>query len=400
VSVSRMCTPIGFLASLVIIALPVGAAAQSEMAAPYRFSGGPAMLSNSFNGVPGSHQPLMGWEASAVFPAWRGVRFKVDVSSFSGTNLSTQEHANFILGGATYECGLRRERVFAQALFGDGGFNRTWGPNGAAGSTASFAEVLGGGLDTPVDRYFAIRIEADVQHTDLALIESRTDPVPYHFAGEPHFFGRYLVGLVWTPRGELVRNAPARNSSEPVQSELTVESLNSFGHYHVFAYTWWSYLNVAGIEYNRHSWGRAVGAQLDYVAEILPVVFLRQPRETDVWGDRLSRTFETVPGLGISPIGLRMQWREGKGWKPYYTIKGGMIGFTHKALSNYASYENFSLQQAVGLQFRVNEHFDMRTGVSDFHFSNGFLVPNNPGIDEMAWNAGLSYRFTSRPHRF
>jgi hypothetical protein len=77
-----------------------------------------------------------------------------------------------------------------------------------------------------------------------------------------------------------------------------------------------------------------------------------------------------------------------------------MIGFTQKALSNYASYENFSLQQAVGIQFRLTDRFDVRTGVSDFHFSNGFVVPNNPGIDEMSWNAGLSYHFTSKSFRF
>jgi hypothetical protein len=30
-----------------------------------------------------------------------------------------------------------------------------------------------------------------------------------------------------------------------------------------------------------------------------------------------------------------------------------MIGFTHKALSEYGADENFTLQQSVGIQFRL-----------------------------------------------
>jgi len=125
-----MCRRLGFFASLAVLALPVIAAAQSEISAPYRLFGGFAALSNSFNGLPGSRQPLTGWEASAAFPAWHNLRFKVDVSAFNGSNLSAQQHVFFIMGGAQYEHAIGRERVFADALFGDGGLNRFWGPNG------------------------------------------------------------------------------------------------------------------------------------------------------------------------------------------------------------------------------------------------------------------------------
>ncbi|HEY6488643.1 MAG: acyloxyacyl hydrolase [Terracidiphilus sp.] len=390
-----MVKRLAFFRSLALLALPLAASAQSPETAPYRFSAGYAVLSNSFNGTPGAHQPLIGWDASVELPAWHNLRFKIDASAFSGANLGAQQNAFFILGGGQYQHAIRRERVFAQALVGDGGFNRYWGPNALPGATASFSELLGGGLDTPITRHFALRVEADMQHTNLALIQRLTYALPYHFAGQPHYFGRYAASVVWTPRYEPVR-AGAGNSSAPVQNELIAESLNSFGHFHIFAFTWWSYLNVAGVEYDRHSWGKAFGARLDYVAEVLPVVILRQPTKTDVWGDPFSLSHKTVPGLGISPIGLRILWRDGKRFKPYYTIKGGMIGFTQKAISNYASYEDFSLQQSVGIQFRLTDRYDFRAGVSDFHFSNGFIVPNNPGIDEMSWSGGLSVHFGTR----
>jgi hypothetical protein len=206
--------------------------------------------------------------------------------------------------------------------------------------------------------------------------------------------------MVWTAHAHAHASeagSPGTVIRTPVQSELIFEGLNSFGHYHIFAYTWWSYLAVGGVEYDRHSWGQFIGARLDYVAEVLPVVILRQPSKTGYFGLLESRTFVINPGVGISPIGMRMMWRDGRNWKPYYEVKGGMVGFTQKALSKDASYEDFSLQQSVGMQFRLNSRWDFRCGFSDFHFSNGFVVPNNPGIDEMAYNGGLSYHLGRRP---
>ena len=148
---------------------------------------------------------------------------------------------------------------------------------------------------------------------------------------------------------------------------------------------------MAGVEYDRHSWGRFIGARRDYVAEVLPISILKQPSVTDVYGNRRSRTFEDLYGLGISPAGMRLLWRDGKAFKPYYTVKGGLIAFNQKSVSQYASYFNFSLQQSVGMQFRLTDRWDLRTGFEVFHFSNGFVVPSNPGLDSMAYNVGLTW---------
>jgi hypothetical protein len=388
------------LAALFLLA--PGLKAQSGGSSPYQVFGGFTYLSNSFNGLPGAHQPLTGWDADATLPWFHHLRVAVDFSRLSGTNLGTPQRAMFYMGGGQYEVHFHREGLFVEGLAGDVGMNRNWGPDGALGGKASFTEFLGGGLDTPLTHELAFRVEGGEQHTNLALIESTTDPVPYHLPGLPNNFGRISAGMVWTARSRAVADPPVEPRSsgswrEPVESELILEGLNSFGHYHVFAYTWWSYLTVGGVEYDRHTWGKAIGAQLDYVAEVLPVVILRMPTKTDVFGDPLSTTHKTVPGLGISPIGLRMMWRDGRAWKPYYEVKAGMIGFTQKALSSYASYQNFSLQQSIGTQFRVSTRWDFRCGFSDFHFSNGFMVPNNPGIDEMSYTGGLSYHLGRRP---
>jgi len=390
-------------ASLLLIATLCFAghlAAQDKVTAPYQLYWGYSALTNSPNGLPGSRQPLQGWDASAAFPAWRNLRFKIDVSHYSGSNLGAQQRLLVIMGGGRYEHTFGKERLFAQALFGDAGLNKYWGPNGQAGMTASFSALLGGGADTPIGKHLALHIEAGMQHTNFALIQSVNYAAPYRIPGLPTYFGRYSAGLQWEPilKPDRFVTAQAGNFSRVrPESEIAAEELNSFGHFHIFGNTWWSYLHAAGFEYDRHSWGNFLGARLDYVAEFLPVVILNEPSDTDVWGNPQSPARAVVPGIGITPIGLRMMWRDGNRWKPYYTVKGGMLGFTQKVLSRYASYENFSLQNSAGFQFRINDRWDFRAAINDFHFSNGFVVPSNPGIDEMAWGGGFSYRLGATP---
>jgi hypothetical protein len=393
------------MAGLILTSMLV-ASAQTESRIPFQIHGGYSRLSNSFNGIPGSEKALQGWDASAALPDWHHLRFKLDYSMYRGNNLGDPQHAFFIMGGGQYEATVHHERFYAEALVGEGGLNGTWFKanatgykSGNTGTTASLAEFLGGGIDTPVGRHAAIRVEGGVQHSNFVPITLPPLSVPYHLNGIPNYFGRLTVGMVWLPRlGSAVWPTPESSSRTPVESELIFQGLNSVGHFHIFADSWSSYLSTGGIEYDRHSWGKFIGARVDYSAEILPVMILRQPSKTDIWGDRKSKTFESVPGLSISPIGMRLLWLDGKRLKPYYVIKGGMTGYTKKAFSQYASYENFSLDQSIGIQLRLSDRIDFRAGFGVFHQSNGFVVPSNPGLDEMNWNAGLSYHLgRSRP---
>ncbi len=186
----------------------------------------------------------------------------------------------------------------------------------------------------------------------------------------------------------------AGSSKPPVESEMIVEGLASYGNYRLFASGSGTHLYTAGVEYDRNSWGRFLRAQMDYTAEILPLVLLHAATQYGIDGSPTSSNREIVPGLGIYPIGFRMLWRDEKAWKPYLIAKGGMLGFTQKELSQKATYENFSLQYGFGLQLRMNERLDLRLGLfSDVHFSNAFIVPVNPGLDVMSSTLGVSYHF-------
>jgi len=187
--------------------------------------------------------------------------------------------------------------------------------------------------------------------------------------------------------------AKSTAAKQPVESEIAVEGLASYGNWRLFAGGQDCKLFTAGLEYDRHSWGYFLKARMDYVGEILPVIVLMEPAKADIWGDPLTTAKKWVPGVGFSPIGFRMMWRsDERTWKPYFTTKGGMLAFPQKVLSTQATYESFSLQTAIGVQTKMTQRVDLRLGLfSDFHFSNAFMVPVNPGLDVMNANLALSY---------
>lgn len=186
-----------FFPLVMLLGISTALFAQSERPARYQLYGGYSYLSNTFNGIPGSRQSLNGWDASIAFPSWHGLRFKIDSFAYRGTNIGAQQDAFFVLGGAQYSRRLGRETIFVEGLAGDGGLNRYWGPNQAPGETASFSSVLGGGIDTPIARHFAFRVDGGYQYSNFALINNVQLILPVRIPGLPNNFGRISSGLVW-----------------------------------------------------------------------------------------------------------------------------------------------------------------------------------------------------------
>jgi hypothetical protein len=140
---------------------------------------------------------------------------------------------------------------------------------------------------------------------------------------------------------------------------------------------------------------------MDYAADFMPLVLLKEPATLNPYGVRRSRAGDNkiLPGVAFSPIGLRMQWRHDKSFKPYFTVLGGAIGFTQKALSPDASYYDFTLHESIGFYLKMSERWDMRVGLfGDFHFSNAYITSYNPGLDVMNSQLALSYHLHSRDY--
>ena len=186
-------------------------------------------------------------------------------------------------------------------------------------------------------------------------------------------------------------------AQEPEASAVVFEGLASFGNYNLFASGSGCKLYTGGVEYDRNTWGRFLRAQVDYVGEILPLVLLQEPTQSDYHGYPTTNQRRIVPGIGITPIGFRMLWRRGQRLQPYVEEKGGILAFTRKVINSNATYEDFSLQSSVGMLVKASRRYDVRVSLySDFHMSNAFIVPVNPGLDVMNVSFGLSYNLGGR----
>ena len=237
--------------------------------------------------------------------------------------------------------------------------------------------------------------------TRAQATEAAPDPATQTLSDAPQVPGAATVSNIPSdekaaynpPDTQAAVTTPA-HPSPPVESELIVEGLASYGNYRIFASGRDCKLYTAGVEYDRHSWDYFLKARVDYVAEILPLVLLNEPTQTLPWGQPTTFAHEIVPGFAISPIGFRMLWRNKKAIEPYLTAKGGLIAFPKKVLTQDATYLNFTMQSGFGVQTRLTSRLGLRLGLwNDFHFSNAFMVPVNPGIDMMNANLGLSFHF-------
>ena len=188
-----------------------------------------------------------------------------------------------------------------------------------------------------------------------------------------------------------------RAEQQERRTDLVYEGMASYGNYRVFGVAENAKLYTGGVELDRELWPNVFHTRVDGVVEILPFVLLTQPDKTDIWGNPLTRSRKAVQGAGITPIGFRLLWRDGKRVMPYFETKGSVFGFTQKALSSQATYENWSFHLTQGVQMRIHGHYDLRLGMlSDLHFSNANIVRSNPALDVMNADIGLVYHL-SRP---
>lgn len=173
--------------------------AQSPLPSRYQLFGGYSLVSNSINGVSGSHHPLNGYEIAFAIPPWHDLRFKMNAFQYLGTNLGAPQHPYFVLAGGQYGRNFGKEAAFVEALAGVGNVNADWGANKTIGDTAAFSAIFGGGVDTPLSPHFALRVQGDFQYAYFKQAASRNvgTGTPTYVPGLPTYFGRFASGIVW-----------------------------------------------------------------------------------------------------------------------------------------------------------------------------------------------------------
>jgi len=175
------------------------------------------------------------------------------------------------------------------------------------------------------------------------------------------------------------------------EGEISVMGMVPAGDYRLFGATVRCHAWTIGAEYDRRI-GHILWARFDWVTEVIPFMIMSQPKVADFWGNAMTPEQELVPGISISPIGMRFLYRDGKKIRPFFMGKLGAAAFTKKALSQSATYANFNIQAAFGVQYALNNRYDLRVEPFEFfHISNGYLAPSNPGMDQIGWRVGFTY---------
>lgn len=170
--------------------------AQSARPGNYRVYGGYTYLSNCLNGVPGSRQPLNGWDVDGEFPSWHGLRFKLETYAYYGSNLGANQNLWYIMAGGQYNRKLGRETIFGEVLGGNGNAaNKDWVGTGTRGELNSLTELMGGGIDTPLTRHLAYRVNFGFQHQNFQALTPAL--IGYQVPGTPNNFARISTGFLW-----------------------------------------------------------------------------------------------------------------------------------------------------------------------------------------------------------
>lgn len=184
-------------ALVVVPSITAQTEAVAKAAGTTEIYGGYSLLSNSFNshsyasGTNFRGPVLNGWAAAVNFPSRGRLGIKVEGLGFYGTSLGDPTHANFFLAGGQYSKGFGRESAYVHLLAGLGHINDqalTLGGEGPS-SNISVAADGGGGIDTPLSRHIAWRVEG-------ALLFAHFTAASNQIQGSPNYFGRFSTGMV------------------------------------------------------------------------------------------------------------------------------------------------------------------------------------------------------------
>jgi len=133
---------------------------------------------------------------------------------------------------------------------------------------------------------------------------------------------------------------------------------------------------------------------LKYTAEIIPVVLIKQPQQGHEANGNpvdLPGTKQKIYGVGVSPIGLQMNFRRGSVLQPYLNGTAGVIYFTDNVPVADSSNFNFTFGFGAGFEIWHLENQSIVLGYKYQHISNGYTAPQNPGVDSNLFYVGYAF---------
>lgn len=106
----------------------------------------------------------------------------------------------------------------------------------------------------------------------------------------------------------------------------------------------------------------------------------------------VQRTREHTYGAGVSPIGLKLNFRRSNKIQPFASTSGGFLYFTDDVPVPGAARFNFTYDFGGGVQIVKESGRAIMIGYKYNHISNGYHSPINPGVDVQMIYVGYSWR--------
>jgi len=124
---------------------------------------------------------------------------------------------------------------------------------------------------------------------------------------------------------------------------------------------------------------------LTYTADLVPVVGLHIPREATTGsffpsGPQTGAALTTT-GVGLYPMGLRMQFAAAPRFRPYVDGQTGFLYFFDPVPDERGRSFNFAAALGGGVSVTLSGRWTLRLGYRYHHLSNGFRGSINPGLD-------------------
>jgi hypothetical protein len=140
--------------------------------------------------------------------------------------------------------------------------------------------------------------------------------------------------------------------------------------------------------------GRQVA--LKWVVEVVPVALLSDPGEVYFLPNQKVPSFRagaTTYGGGLTPLGMQINFRNGRRVQPFFDAHGGALYFTRQEPVPNSSQFNFTFNFGTGLQVFTGRRSSLLVGYKYHHISNANTATENPGVDNNEVYAGYLWRW-------
>lgn len=152
-------------------------------------------------------------------------------------------------------------------------------------------------------------------------------------------------------------------------------------------------LTAVALRYGRVL-GTKGGMAFEWTVDAVPAAFVSERRfvanATPSGLFTVETRREAVYGAGLSPIGLKFNFRRERRVKPFASATGGFLYFAKQVPLNGSSQFNFTFDFGGGVQIFTRSRRAVTAGYKFQHISNGGTASFNPGLDANVIYAGFS----------